>query len=106
LLVGEIQLGTLKINNGYVQLVKNKNGRNFQAFLKRDKNDQSLSEKKNYAKFAYRIISKGLNLVPTDMKIENLSFRLDDNGKKATINFQKLRLGNKQLETSPVFIFN
>jgi len=100
LLVGEIQLGTLKINNGYVQLVKNKNGRNFQAFLKRDKNDQSLSEKKNYAKFAYRIISKGLNLVPTDMKIENLSFRLDDNGKKATINFQKLRLGNKQLETS------
>ncbi|MDD5151998.1 MAG: transglycosylase domain-containing protein, partial [Flavobacterium sp.] len=46
------------------------------------------------------IISKVLNLVPTDMKIENLSFRLDDNGKKTTINFEKLRLVNKQLETS------
>lgn len=100
LLIGEIQLGTLEINSGYVQLVKNKNGRNFQAFLKRDKEDKSLSEKRDYAKFAYRIILQALNLVPTDMKIENLSFRLNDNGTKATINFQKLRLVNKQLETS------
>ena len=100
LLIGEIQLGTLEIENGYVQLVKNQNGKNFEAFLKKDKEDKSPSEKRDYAKFAYRIISKVLNLVPTDMKIENLSFRLDDNGKKATINFQKLRLVNKQLETS------
>jgi hypothetical protein len=100
LLIGEIQLGTLEISNGYIQLVKNKNGRNFDAFLKKDKEDKSLSEKRNYAKFAYRIISKVLNLVPTDMKIEKLSFRLDDNGKKARVNFQKLRLVNKQLETS------
>jgi hypothetical protein len=34
------------------------------------------------------------------MKVENLSFRLNDNGNKTTINFQKLRLVNKQLETS------
>lgn len=100
LLVGDIQLGTLKITNGYVQLVKNKNGKNFQAFLKKDKEDQSLAEKRDYAKFTYRIISKVLNLVPTDMKIENLSFRLDDNGNKTKINFEKLRLVNKQLETS------
>ncbi|TDD99572.1 transglycosylase domain-containing protein [Flavobacterium cellulosilyticum] len=100
LLVGEIQLGTLEINNGYVQLVKNKNGRNFQAFLKKDKDDKLYSEKRDYAKFVYRIISKVLNLVPTDMKIENLTFKLNDDGKKATINFQKLRLVNKQLETS------
>jgi len=33
------------------------------------------------------------------MSIENLSFRLDDNGKKATILFQKLRLEDKQLQT-------
>ena len=101
LLVGDIQLGTLEITNGFVQLVKNDKGRNFQAFLKRDKEDETLpSERGDYAKFAYRIITKVLNLVPTDMKIENLSFRLNDNGKKATVNFQKLRLVNKQLETS------
>ena len=101
LLVGDIQLGTLEIENGYVQLVKNKKGRNFDAFLKKDKDETTdLNEKRDYAQFAHRIILKVLNLVPTDMKVENLSFRLDDNGKKTTINFQKLQLANKQLETS------
>ncbi|NDP27378.1 MAG: glycosyl transferase [Flavobacterium sp.] len=100
LLVGDIQLGTLEIEKGYVQLVKNKKGRNFDAFLKKDKTSSSSDQKRDYAKVAYRIISKVLNLVPTDMKVENLSFRLDDNGNKTTINFQKLRLVNKQLETS------
>jgi hypothetical protein len=100
LLVGDIQLGTLEIEKGYVQLVKNKKGRNFDAFLKKDETTTSSNEKRDYAKVAYRLISKVLNLVPTDMKVENLSFRLDDNGKKTTINFQKLRLVNKQLETS------
>jgi hypothetical protein len=100
LLVGDIQLGTLEIENGFVQLVKNKKGRNFEAFLKKDEADTNSNEKRDYAKFAYRIISKVLNLVPTDMKIENLSFKLDDSGRKTIINFQKLRLVNKQLETS------
>ncbi|MBP7470920.1 MAG: glycosyl transferase, partial [Flavobacterium sp.] len=100
LLMGDVQLGTLEIENGYVQLVKNKKGRNFDAFLKKDETTTSSNEKRDYAKIGYRIISKLLNLVPTDIKVENLSFRLNDNGKKTTINFQKLRLANKQLETS------
>ncbi|MES2575491.1 MAG: biosynthetic peptidoglycan transglycosylase [Bacteroidota bacterium] len=100
LLLGDVQLGTLEIENGYVQLVKNKKGRNFDAFLKKDETNTNSNEKRDYAKVAYSIISKVLNLVPTDMKVENLSFRLDDNGKKTIINFQKLRLVNKQLETS------
>ena len=100
LFVGDIQLGTLEIENGYVQLVKNKKGRNFDAFLKGDETVTNSNDKRDYAKEAYRLISKVLNLVPTDMKVENLVFRLDDNGKKTKINFQKLRLVNKQLETS------
>ncbi|MBX9806212.1 MAG: AsmA family protein, partial [Flavobacteriaceae bacterium] len=100
LLVGDVQLGRLEIEKGYVQLVKNKKGRNFDAFLKKDENATKSNEKRDYAKFAYRIISKVLNLVPTDMKVENLSFRLDDNGKKTTINIENLRLVDKQLETS------
>ena len=100
LLIGDIQLGTLEIENGYVQLVKNKNGQNFEAFLKKDEATTNSNEKRDYAKFAYSIISKVLNLVPTDMKIENLSFRLNDNGNKTTLNFQNLRLVNQQLETS------
>jgi len=100
LLIGDIQLGTLEIEKGYVQLVKNKNGRNFEAFLKKDEATTNSNEKRDYAKFAYSIISNVLNLVPTNMKIENLSFRLNDNGNNTTLNFQNLRLVNQQLETS------
>ena len=100
LLIGDIQVGTLHINNGYIQLVKKGNIRNFDAFLKKDKADSDKNEKRKYATFAYRIISKLLNLVPTDMKLENLNFRIDDNGKKASIAINKLVLDNKQLETN------
>lgn len=101
LFVGDMQLGTLFVENGFVQLTKKGDRKNFSAFLKRDTISSTKShEKRNYANLAYRLISKGLNLVPTDMEIKNLTFKLDDNGKKASINLQKLRLADKQLETS------
>ncbi|MCA1918637.1 MAG: transglycosylase domain-containing protein [Flavobacterium piscis] len=100
LLIGDVQIGTLKVNNGYIQLVKKGNVRNFDAFLKKDKADTDKNEKRKYGAFAYRIISKLLNLVPTDMKLENLNFRIDDNGKKTTVAVNKLVLDNKQLETN------
>ncbi len=100
LLIGDVQVGTLKINNGYIQFVKKGKVRNFDAFLKRDKEDSDTNEKRKYGTFAYRIISKLLNLVPTDMKLENLNFKIDDNGKKASIAINKLVLDNKQLETN------
>ncbi|MEO7976153.1 biosynthetic peptidoglycan transglycosylase [Flavobacterium sp.] len=100
LFIGDVQVGTLKINNGYIQLVKKGKVRNFDAFLKKDKSDPDTNEKRKYATFAYRIISKLLNLVPTDMNLENLKFKIDDNGKKASIAISKLVLNNKQLETN------
>jgi hypothetical protein len=100
LLLGDVQLGTLEIESGMVQLVQKGNVKNFAAFLKKDTVASKENNKRDYADFAYRIISKALNLVPTDMRIENLKFRLDDNGKKATIDIKKLVLSNKELETS------
>lgn len=100
LLIGDVQIGTLEVHDGFVQLVKKGDVKNFDAFLKRDKTEDLPSEKRDYAEFAYRLISKALNLIPTDMKLDNLAFRLDDNGKKATINFKKLSLIDKQLETA------
>jgi len=100
LFLGDIQLGTLEIKNGMVQLTKKGDVKNFAAFLKRDDKEKSADEKRNYASYAYRIISKLLNLVPTDMILENLKFKINDNGKKATIDIQKLTLSNKELETS------
>ena len=100
LVMGDVQLGTLEIQNGFVQLIKKGKTGNYDAFLKKDTQTEIRVEKRDYAQFAYNIISKALNLVPTDMILDNLSFRLNDNGKKATINFQKLLLVSKQLEAS------
>lgn len=101
LLIGDVQLGTLQIHNGYIQLTKKGKQRNFDAFLKKDKNETELSDKKrDYAAFTNRIITKLLNLVPTDMKLEQLVFKLDDNGNKASVNFKKLTLSQTKLESS------
>lgn len=100
LLIGNIQIGTLHMSKGYIQFVKKGNIRNFDAFLKKDKSDSDKNEKRKYAAFTYNIISKLLNLVPTDMKLQDLNFRIDDNGKKATISINKLVLSDKQLETN------
>ncbi|WP_417939108.1 transglycosylase domain-containing protein [Flavobacterium sp. RS13.1] len=100
LLIGDVQLGTLKINDGYIQLVKKGKIRNFDAFLKKNETEETSDEKRKYADVAYRIITKLLNLVPTDMKLENLDFKIDDNGKKASIAINKLVLQNKQLTTN------
>jgi hypothetical protein len=100
LLFGDVQLGTLEIENGMVQLIQKGNVKNFAAFLKKDDGESTTNEKRDYAAFAFRIISKALNLIPTDMRVENLKFKLDDNGKKATIDIKKLGLSDKELQTS------
>ena len=58
LLTGDVQLGTLEVQNGFVQLVKKGKVRNFDAFLKKDNQTELRDEKKDYAQFAYRIFQK------------------------------------------------
>ncbi len=100
LFTGTIQLETLAATNGFVQLVKNENGRNFDAFLPKKKDTIDTGKKTNYADLAYRILNKGLNLVPTDMHLENLTLRMNDMGKKATLRLNSLVLVDKQLESA------
>ena len=99
LLIGDVQLGTLEIQNGLVQLTKKGKVRNFDAFLKKNKNQEVSTDKRDYAALAKRIIFRLLNLVPSDMDIKNLVFKLDDNGKKATIDIKKLILDGGDLES-------
>ena len=95
LLIAQVQLNELQTKNGFFQLVKNKNGRNFEAFL--SKNDSTASaEKPNYAKMVNRLLSKVLQLVPTDMALQNLSLRLDDMGKKTQLDLHTLSLQDEQ----------
>jgi hypothetical protein len=99
LITGDIQLQNLEVKNGFIQLVKNEKGRNFDAFLKKEKNND-VNEKRNYAKLAYRLLSKALNLVPTEMQLENISLRMDDLGIKVTMHLPELQLKNHQLQTN------
>ncbi|WP_396192260.1 transglycosylase domain-containing protein [Flavobacterium sp.] len=96
LFVGDIQLGKLEVNEGFIQLVKNKNGKNFDAFLKNDEEKKS-DDKPSYAKLAYKILSQTLNLVPTDMSVKGFEFRMDDMGNKVVFDFKQLALENKKL---------
>jgi hypothetical protein len=100
LLTGDLQLGTLEMKNGFVQLVKNQNGKNFDAFLKnKNKDTEDDSNESSYARRAYRLLTKLLNLVPTDMQLENLTLRMDDMGRKVSLNMKELRLADKHLES-------
>lgn len=98
LLVGDIQLGKLEINKGFIQLVKTKNGSNLDAFLHSKKEKDSTAEV-NYAKLLNRISSNLMDLVPTDMQVKGFAFRIDDKGNKVVFDFNELSLSNKKLTT-------
>lgn len=100
LIIGTLQLEGLEINNGFVQLVKNKNGRNFDAFIKPAKSDNPTTQNRNYAKTVYRLLSRILNLVPTEMHLENLSFRLNDMNRTVTFHLQQLQLKDEVLAST------
>lgn len=102
LLTGDIQLGSLEMKNGFIQLVKNENGKNFDAFLKKKNKDEEEdnNDGPDYASRAYRLLNKALNLVPTDMVLTNLNLRLDDMGRKVTLHLKELKLADKQLEST------
>ncbi|HEY0091646.1 MAG TPA: biosynthetic peptidoglycan transglycosylase [Flavobacterium sp.] len=104
LLFGKVQLRKLQLKNGYVQYVKKGDIRNIDAFIKKKGDTISTSDpsdnKKDYATKTYKILSQVLNLVPTEMQLQNLAFRINDNGKKASVIFTKMDLVDKRIETS------
>jgi hypothetical protein len=108
-LIGDIRLQNLVVQNGFVQFVKNENGRNIDVFIKGKSDstqletqtvEEATTEKINYAKLTYRFITKALNLVPTHMSLQNLALKLNDNGNNVTLHLQTLTLADKQLLTT------
>ncbi len=104
LLTGNIQLGTLEMRNGYVQLVKDSIGSNYERFLKSKNNEEEENDtsERSYAEKAYRILTKALNLVPTDMALENLTLKADHMGKKISVHLDRMRLEDEQLKSQIV----
>ncbi len=102
LFTGKILLGEFAAKDGFVQLIKKDSTSNFQDFLpKKKKTDES--KKKNYAEVAYQLLNKALNLVPTDIDLENFNFSIDNNGKKSSLYIDKLSLLNEKIETTVLF---
>ncbi|MGV9004741.1 transglycosylase domain-containing protein [Flavobacterium sp.] len=99
LFLGEVQLGKLEVSNGFVQLVKNKNGSNFEVFLN-SKKDTISSNRANYGKLTYRILSNLLNLIPTDLQLKNFDLKIDDTGNKVIFDCATMILINKKLTSS------
>ncbi len=102
LLIGELQIGKLDMENGFILLVKKGSKKNFDAFLKKKDSleiDTAVREK-DYARKFYKILSRALNLVPTDMNLKNFSLFVDDNGKKASVKIIALSIENELLTTN------
>ncbi|MFY7757563.1 MAG: glycosyl transferase, partial [Flavobacterium stagni] len=99
LLTGTLQITDLEINRGYIQLVKTKNGSNFDAFL-RKKEKQNTTTTLDYAELANRLSSRFLNLIPTQMEITGFALKINDKGHKVHLDFTQLALHNEQLKTA------
>ena len=98
LLVGDIQLGKLEINKGFIQLVKIGKHSNYEAFLK-SKKDTTNTDEVNYARLLNRISSRLMDLFPTDMQVKGFAFKINDDGNKVVFDFIELALADKKLKT-------
>lgn len=101
LLVGRLQLSAMQMENGRVNLVKKDSVWNFASFMKRSASvkTEEKPKEKDYARRTYRILSRALNLVPTDMTLRNVALNITDNQKKTSIRLQELRLADENLES-------
>ena len=98
-LSGNIQIQDLEIKNGFIQLVKDKRGKNFDAFLKKDKssNDDSST---NYAEKYNHLLEKLLNLVPAEMSLDQVALRIKDYDKKIDFYLSGLELKDHKIQTT------
>lgn len=101
LLIGDVQLGTLHMKNGYVQMIRDSLGWNFRGLIrsKKDK-DEEVNKNTDYADRAYGLLNKVLNLIPTDMELHNLELRVDDKGHKLNMKLDNTRLADNKLEST------
>ncbi len=105
-LILDIRVKELILKNGYINLIKNADGRNIDAFLNHKNKDSTLVENVksnqdvNYAKVVYQLISKVLAQVPSEVLIENFALRISDDEKKVTFNMQQLTLHEEHLAST------
>lgn len=102
LLIGDVQLGTLHMADGYIQLVKKDSlGWNFRNLLRAKKEDtEDTDTEQSYADRAYNMMNRVLNLIPVDMELHNLELRVDDVGRRVNLKLTDTRLADEKLEST------
>ncbi|MBP9186633.1 MAG: transglycosylase domain-containing protein [Bacteroidia bacterium] len=103
-ILGDIRLGELHVNDGYLNWVNDERGRNVSAFLNsKDSsnvtNDENVSDK-NLAKTGYKLISKVLNFIPSDLQITNFDVKVTDFKHHIGVKINNLALINQQLNSN------
>ena len=88
-LLADIRINEVSLSNGYLQLVKKGNDKNFDQFYKQKGDTSSVQsqikeppdeEKVNYARVIYNLIVNGLNKVPNKVTIHHFTLKgIDDN---------------------------
>ncbi|MEI6508342.1 MAG: biosynthetic peptidoglycan transglycosylase [Bacteroidota bacterium] len=102
----DFRIKELVIKDGFINLVKNNEGRNFDSFLKHKKQDSALNDntenekKSNYAKTAYHLISKILAQIPNEVLVEKFSVKITDDEKSENFNLEHFILHDEQIESS------
>lgn len=100
----DFRLGELHMNNGYLNLVKDERGRNIDGFLRaRDTTNKESGNKgggKNLAKTAYKLISKVLNFIPSDVQINGIALNIKDGNQQVTFDMKNLALVDEQLAST------
>ena len=100
----DFRLDNLKIDDGFVNLVSDERGRNFDAFLQnKDKSESTPTETKttsrNLAKTAYKLISRVLNFIPSDVSINHVALNIIDHKQHVAFSMQQMILDDEQLES-------
>ena len=103
-ILGDIRLGELHVNDGYLNWVNDERGRNVSAFLNsKDSSTVTNDEKptdKNLAKTGYKLISKVLNFIPSDLQITNFDVKVTDFKQHINVRLNNLALINQQLNSN------
>ncbi|OYU95449.1 MAG: glycosyl transferase [Bacteroidetes bacterium B1(2017)] len=97
-LLGDIRVKSISLNDGYFQLTKKNGVKNFDQFFKKkgdstqveENETKATSEAINYAEVLYKLITKVLNKVPSEVEIKNFSMKGLDEQLFVDFNIQHL----------------
>jgi hypothetical protein len=100
--LGDLKLNSFALTDGYLQLIKQGDIRNFESLLhpfgdqKTEKEKESPKEK-NYAAKFYKMISRFLNKIPNNLVLKNFGIKGVDDARYFTFLFTDTQLLNQKL---------